>query len=101
MVVNTWDLSQFRLSILKEPVSVPAMLAAAGSLVAAVWAALHLRTLLLAAVTFLFLADYLKNRRPKNYPPGPRGLPFVGSIFQLDFEKPHLSIQPVGWAKGA
>ncbi|XP_049992354.1 cytochrome P450 2J4 [Alexandromys fortis] len=70
------------------------MLAAAGSLVAAVWAALHLRTLLLAAVTFLFLADYLKNRHPKNYPPGPRGLPFVGSIFQLDFEKPHLSIQP-------
>ncbi|XP_041508894.1 cytochrome P450 2J4-like isoform X2 [Microtus oregoni] len=70
------------------------MLAAAGSLVAAVWAALHLRTLLLAAVTFLFLADYLKNRRPKNYPPGPRGLPFVGSIFQLDLEKPHLSIQP-------
>ncbi|XP_042127366.1 cytochrome P450 2J4 isoform X2 [Peromyscus maniculatus bairdii] len=70
------------------------MLATAGSLVAAFWAALHLRTLLLAAFTFLFLADYLKNRRPKNYPPGPRGLPFVGCIFQLDFEKPHLSIQP-------
>ncbi|CAO2588150.1 Cytochrome P450 2J4 [Lemmus lemmus] len=70
------------------------MLAAAGSLVTAIWAALHLKTLLLAAVTFLFLADYLKNRRPKNYPPGPKGLPFVGSIFQLDFEKPHLSIQP-------
>ncbi|KAL6030889.1 hypothetical protein STEG23_032334 [Scotinomys teguina] len=70
------------------------MLAAAGSLVAAFWAALHLRTLLLAAITFLFLADYLKNRRSKNHPPGPRGLPFVGCIFQLDFEKPHLSIQP-------
>uniref|UniRef100_A0A8C2LJG3 Cytochrome P450 2J3 n=1 Tax=Cricetulus griseus TaxID=10029 RepID=A0A8C2LJG3_CRIGR len=69
------------------------MLAAAGSLVAAIWAALHLRTLLLAAVTFLFLADYLKSRRPKNYPPGPRRLPFVGNILHMDFGRPHLTIQ--------
>ncbi|KAL1777341.1 cytochrome P450 2J3 isoform X1 [Sigmodon hispidus] len=70
------------------------MLASAGSLVATIWTALHLRTLLLSAVIFLFLAGYFKRQRPKNYPPGPRGLPFVGCIFQLDFEKPHLSVQP-------
>ncbi|XP_052572650.1 cytochrome P450 2J3 isoform X3 [Peromyscus californicus insignis] len=69
------------------------MLAAAGSLVAAIWAALHLRTLLLAAVAFLFLADYLKNRRPKNYPPGPRRLPFVGCLFYLDLKQPHIAVQ--------
>ncbi|XP_038190019.1 cytochrome P450 2J3-like isoform X2 [Arvicola amphibius] len=69
------------------------MLAAAVSLVAAIWAAIHLRTLLLAAVTFLFLADYLKSRRPKNYPPGPRRLPFVGNMLQLDLEQPHLAVQ--------
>ncbi|XP_038189418.1 cytochrome P450 2J3-like isoform X2 [Arvicola amphibius] len=69
------------------------MLAAAGSLVAAIWGALHLRTLLLAVVTFLFLADYFKSRRPKNYPPGPRRLPFIGNILQLDKEQPHLAIQ--------
>ncbi|XP_052573803.1 cytochrome P450 2J4-like isoform X2 [Peromyscus californicus insignis] len=69
------------------------MLAAAGSLVAAIWAALHLRTLLLAAVIFLFLADYSRSRRPKNFPPGPRRLPFVGNIFQLDFKQPHLAVQ--------
>ncbi|KAL1776187.1 cytochrome P450 2J3-like [Sigmodon hispidus] len=69
------------------------MLAAAGSLVATIWTALHLRTLLLAAVIFLFLADYLKSRRPKNYPPGPRRLPFVGNMLQIDFEKPHLVVQ--------
>ncbi|XP_052573872.1 cytochrome P450 2J4-like isoform X3 [Peromyscus californicus insignis] len=69
------------------------MLAAAGSLVAAIWAALHLRTLLLAAVIFLFLADYFRSRRPKNFPPGPRRLPVVGNIFQLDFKQPHLAVQ--------
>ncbi|XP_028711581.1 cytochrome P450 2J3-like isoform X3 [Peromyscus leucopus] len=69
------------------------MLAAAGSLVAAIWAALHFRTLLLAAVVFLFLSDYFRSRRPKNFPPGPRRLPFVGNIFQIDFKQPHLAVQ--------
>ncbi|XP_057639862.1 cytochrome P450 2J4-like isoform X1 [Chionomys nivalis] len=69
------------------------MLSAMGSHVASLWAWLHLWTLLLAAVTFLFLADYLKNQRPKNFPPGPRRLPFVGNIFQLDMGKTHIAIQ--------
>lgn len=69
------------------------MLATTGSLVATIWAELHPKMLLLAAVTFLLLADYFKNRRPKNFPPGPWGLPFVGNMFQLDFEQPHLSLQ--------
>ncbi|OBS75814.1 hypothetical protein A6R68_17734, partial [Neotoma lepida] len=69
------------------------MLSATGSLVTAIWAALHLQTLLLAAVAFLFLADYFKNRRPKNYPPGPRRLPFVGCLPYLDIKQPHISVQ--------
>ncbi|XP_058160793.1 cytochrome P450 2J2-like [Dasypus novemcinctus] len=69
------------------------MLGALGSLAAALWAGLRLRTVLLGAVTFLFIADFLKRRRPKNYPPGPWGLPFIGSFLQLGFEQPHLKLQ--------
>ena len=72
------------------------MLAAAGSLVAAIWAGLHLRTLLLAVVTFLFLADYFKSRRPKNYPPGPGRLPFVGNLLHFNMKQQHLVVQQVG-----
>ncbi|XP_034359475.1 cytochrome P450 2J5-like [Arvicanthis niloticus] len=69
------------------------MIASLSSLVTSFWAALYLRTLLLAAVIFLFLVKILRSRRPKNYPPGPWGLPFVGNFFQIDFEQNHLVIQ--------
>ncbi|XP_012578194.1 PREDICTED: cytochrome P450 2J2 [Condylura cristata] len=64
------------------------------SLAAALWAGLHLRTVLLGAAVFLLLANFLKRRHPKNYPPGPPGLPFFGNFFLLDFEQSHLAIQP-------
>ena len=76
------------------------MLEALSSLAAALWAALRPGTVLLGAVAFLFFADFLKRRRPKNFPPGPAGLPFVGNSFQLDPEKVHLTLQQVGLGDG-
>uniref|UniRef100_A0A8D1GD19 Cytochrome P450 2J2 n=1 Tax=Sus scrofa TaxID=9823 RepID=A0A8D1GD19_PIG len=69
------------------------MLAAVGFLAEVLGTALSPRTLLLSAVAFLFVADILKSWRPKNYPPGPLRLPFVGNFLHLDFEQWHLSLQ--------
>ncbi|ELW61442.1 cytochrome P450 2J2 isoform X1 [Tupaia chinensis] len=69
------------------------MLPEVGSLLTALWSVLHLRTLLLGAVVFLFFADFLKRRHPKNYPPGPWPLPFIGNLLHVDFEQAHLKLQ--------
>ncbi|XP_066232517.1 cytochrome P450 2J2-like isoform X2 [Saccopteryx leptura] len=69
------------------------MLRAMGSLVATFWREIHPRTLLLGAIVFLLLANFFRRRLPKNFPPGPLRLPFIGSFFYFGFKQPHLTIQ--------
>ncbi|KAM9385826.1 cytochrome P450 2J6-like [Pholidichthys leucotaenia] len=50
---------------------------------------LDFKSLLLFAAVFIITADYIKNRRPAGFPPGPAGLPVVGNLFTVDFSKAH------------
>ncbi|KAJ6662585.1 hypothetical protein lerEdw1_011722 [Lerista edwardsae] len=61
-------------------------------LLSALWESLSLPEILLFSASFLLIADCLKRRRPKDFPPGPMPLPFFGNIFHLDSRKPHLSV---------
>ncbi|XP_068136234.1 cytochrome P450 2K1-like [Hyperolius riggenbachi] len=49
-------------------------------------------TILLSVIVILFLANVYKRSlrdKYKNFPPGPRPLPIIGNIHQLDMNKPH------------
>uniref|UniRef100_A0A8C7QRH3 Uncharacterized protein n=1 Tax=Oncorhynchus mykiss TaxID=8022 RepID=A0A8C7QRH3_ONCMY len=39
---------------------------------------------------FFLVTDYLKNRKPTNFPPGPRAMPLVGNLFDMDAKLPHM-----------
>ncbi|XP_071343743.1 cytochrome P450 2J4-like isoform X2 [Trachinotus anak] len=56
-----------------------------GVSVSSVWLWLDSCSLLIFTLVFLVMAEYLRNRRPSNFPPGPTAFPLVGNIFSLDF----------------
>ncbi|XP_074491655.1 cytochrome P450 2J4-like [Sebastes fasciatus] len=50
------------------------------------------KSLLLFTAVFILTADFIKNRRPDSFPPGPRAFPIVGNIFTLDYNRTHESV---------
>ncbi|XP_031430153.1 cytochrome P450 2J2-like [Clupea harengus] len=51
-----------------------------------------IQVVLIFTVVFLLLAEVMRKRRPKNFPPGPMSWPVVGNTFTIDFKKAHLEL---------
>ncbi|XP_041646902.1 cytochrome P450 2J6-like isoform X2 [Cheilinus undulatus] len=50
------------------------------------------KSLLLFIVIFILTVDYIKNRQPASFPPGPWALPIIGNIFSVDHSRTHESL---------
>uniref|UniRef100_A0A4W4FSI1 Uncharacterized protein n=1 Tax=Electrophorus electricus TaxID=8005 RepID=A0A4W4FSI1_ELEEL len=49
-------------------------------------------SVVLFSCVFLLFYDYVRNKTPKNFPPGPRSLPFIGDIHHIDLQKTHIEL---------
>ncbi|XP_039590603.1 cytochrome P450 2J6-like [Polypterus senegalus] len=67
---------------------------------APLWERLELQYLLVFIAVFLLVTDYVRNRSPKNFPPSPPGLPFVGNVFHLDPKQPHINMKKLAQKYG-
>lgn len=55
----------------------------------------NVSTLLVFTAVFILVANYIRNRRPTNFPPGPWTLPVVGNMHNLDHHRMHLNLMQV------
>ena len=53
------------------------------------------RGVLIFIFVFLILADYLRNRSPSNFPPGPWTFPIIRDTYRVHPNKMHLDFEKV------
>lgn len=53
-------------------------------------------TLLLFTAVFILMVNWIRNRRPPSFPPGPWTLPVVGNMHNLAHHRMHLNLMEVG-----
>ncbi|XP_065511677.1 cytochrome P450 2J4-like isoform X2 [Caloenas nicobarica] len=57
------------------------------------WESISVQVLLVFLVVFLLVADYMKHRKPKSFPPHPFYLPIVGHMYLMNFSNPLMTVQ--------
>ncbi|NWX45067.1 CP2J2 protein, partial [Steatornis caripensis] len=57
------------------------------------WESISFQMLLVFLVVFLLVANYMKHRNLKNFPPSPFSLPFLGNIQILGSRNPQIIVQ--------
>ncbi|NXQ35157.1 CP2J2 protein, partial [Alaudala cheleensis] len=57
------------------------------------WDSISLQTFLIFLFIFLLITDYMKHRNPKNFPPTPFRLPFLGHVYLINFKDPVATVE--------
>ncbi|PKK27308.1 cytochrome P450 2J2 [Columba livia] len=57
------------------------------------WDSISIQVFLVFLVVFLLVADYMKHRKPKDFPPQPFYLPILGHMYLMNFNNPMVTFQ--------